>query len=406
MIATRKSRHDHVISINPKVVRNINRALILNMIRERQPISRAKIAILSRLNKSTVSSIVGSLLAEDLIVEEADSKPTVGRTPINLRLKTGNHFIGVIYFDSAATHLAIVDIDGTVKQSIEIKNNSGPPPTFIARCVDELGALRKRSHLPEFKGIGVTVAGVVDASHARVVFAPNLGWEEIDLGTIIRDQCPDVPVVAIENDAKASALAELWFGKHDLPLFNFVFLSVGRGIGTGIVVDDRVLEGGAHAAGEFGHMTIVEGGEPCSCGNRGCWEVYASDRSTVQRYLKARGANGQSQEQTPIESVISATDLGDPLAREALLKTGHYLGLGIANIIKAVDPEAIVVGGAVTRSWNLIYPEIMDTVTKGTFFGKQRSTTILPSSLRASAPLLGAAALAIRQIFTHFRVAV
>ena len=404
MYTQRKPRHEHVISINPKVVRNINRALILNIIRERQPISRAKIAQVTTLNKSTVSNIVAGLLQEDLVVEEADHSQSVGRTPINLRLKTGKHFIGTAYFDSGFTHLAIVDLDGTVRLTEDVTTNASDAQRFVIECMDELIAMRRRARLPHYKGIGVTVAGIVDAQHSKVIYAPNLGWENVDIGKIIREHCPDVPVIAVENDAKASAQAELWFGRHDPPLFNFVFLSVGRGIGTGIVVDKRVLEGESHAAGEFGHTTLIEGGNACTCGNRGCWEAYASDRSTVQRYCDTHTATTQNGDLT-LDALIAAASAGDEAARNSVLQTGRYLGLGIANIIKAVDPEALVIGGSIRNAWELIYPAIMEIVTARAFFGRQRNTAILPSSLRSSPPILGAAALAIRKIFTDYRVA-
>jgi len=405
MITPRRPRHDRVISINPKVVRNINRALILNIIRERHPISRAKIAQVTTLNKSTVSNIVAGLLQEDLIVEEADRSQSVGRSPINLRLKTGKHFIGTAYFDSGIAHLAVVDLDGTVRQTADVNMNGDDPERLIRLCLDELVGMRKHAHLPHYKGIGVTVAGIVDGLHSRVAFAPNLGWENIEVGKIVRDHCPDIPVVAVENDAKASALAELWFGTHEPPLFNFVFLSVGRGIGTGIVVDKRVLEGESHAAGEFGHTILIEGGDPCACGNRGCWEAYASDRATLQRY-RGTCADGAGQLATmTVNTLVDAATAGDASAQQAIIQTGRYLGLGIANIIKAVDPEAIVIGGSYRRVWDLVYPAIMDIVSARAFFGRPRNTAILPSSLRSSPPILGAAALVIRKIFTDYRVA-
>jgi len=403
---TRRSRHDHVISINPRVVRNINRALILNIIWEQQPISRARIARVTKLNKSTVSSIVGALLQEDLIAEEAGQAESVGRTPINLRLKTGKHFIGTAYFDSGGTHLAVVDIDGTVKQSLEVKPDGTSAEEFVAHCIEELCSLRSRFRLPRYEGIGVAVAGIVDPLHYRVVFAPNLGWEDVDLSKVIRKHCPEVPVITVDNDAKLCALAELWFGKHDLRLSNFVFLSVGRGIGTGLVVDKRIIDGESHAAGEFGHMTIIEGGDPCSCGNRGCWEAYASDRATVSRYALLKGIRPGLSADVSMESVLTACAAGDGAAKEAILKTGYYLGVGIADIVLAVDPEAIVIGGPIIKAWDLIYPEITQNVSKRAFFGKRRKTTILPSALPPPTPLLGAAASSIRKIFTDFRVAI
>lgn len=399
MKPSRRSRHEHIISINPRVVRNINRSHILNIIWEQQPISRARIADITKLNKSTVSSIVGDLLRDDLLAEEAGPSPSVGRTPINLRLKTGKYLIGAVYFESRGTRLAVVDLDGTVKHTAELRCDGKSGEQFVAECIDELCALRKRIHLPRYKGIGVAVAGIVDSSRSRVVFAPNLAWEDLDILEIVRKRCPDVPVIAVENDAKASAVAEIWFGKHDLQLFNFVFLSVGQGIGTGLVVDKRVLDGDSHAAGEFGHMTIVEGGEYCSCGNRGCWEAYASDRATIRRYVLSKGNPPDSSPDVSMHQVISAAGEGDQDAQNALLKTGHYLGLGIADIILAVDPEAIIVGGTITKAWDLVYPEIINTVTRQAFFGKKRNTTILPSALHSSAPIMGAAAISIRKIF-------
>lgn len=406
MIATKKPRQEHVISFNSRVIRNINRAVILNFIRERQPISRAEIARLSKLNKSTVSSIVAGLLQEELIVEELARISSVGRSPINIRLRTGKHLVGAISFDSALTRAAIVDIDGTLRHTTDITTRETTPRAFVARCVNDLNALRKHHHLGQFEGIGITVAGIVDPNRARVVFAPNLGWKDVDLLPMVREHCPEVENVAVENDAKASALAELWFGHHDINLSNFVFLSVGRGIGSGIVIDKKVLNGVSHFAGEFGHMTLIENGEPCSCGNLGCWEAYASDRATVRRFAMANGMNGAQMEGITLESVIAAAKGGDSTAKEELLRTGRYLGQGIANIIKSVDPEAIVIGGPITRAWNLLAPQIMEEVLRRGFFGQLGHTNILPTSLAGQPALLGAATLSIRKFFTDVRVTV
>jgi predicted NBD/HSP70 family sugar kinase len=406
MIVTKRSRHDHVIGVNAKVVRDINRSLILNIIRERQPISRAAIAGLSRLNKSTVSSIVAGLLREDLLVEQAAKTTAVGRTPINIRLKTGKHLFGAISFDAGMTKAAIVDIDGTIRFCSDTIADSRDPQEFVIRCTGELTSLRKRHRLPLLKGIGVTVSGIVDSAHSKVVYAPSLGWQNLDLGGMVTRECPDIGVVAVENDAKASALAELWFGHHDINLSNFVFLSVGRGIGTGIVIDRRVLIGESNLAGEFGHMTLVEGGVPCSCGNLGCWEAYASDRATVQRYLLGRNVAPEGGERFTIEDLIAAAGKGDAAARKELLQTGQYLGQGIANIIKSVDPDAIIVGGPITCAWDLIAPVILEGLKQRGFAGKLGNTTILPTSLVGRPSLLGAATLPIRKIFTDVRVTI
>ena len=404
MISTRRTKHDHVVSANSRVVRNINRGVILNVIRERQPISRATIARVTRLNKSTVSSIVSGLLKEDLITEKVDRSETVGRHPLSLRLTKGRNLYGAISFDSAATRVAVVDIDGTILHTDKIPADSRSPEEFVQHCVESLIGLRTRNRLPQFKGVGISVAGIVDSLHARVVFAPNLGWENVNIGEVLLRCCAEVDVTAVENDAKAAALAELWFGRHDINLSNFVFLSVGRGIGTGIVIDRRILNGDSHLAGEFGHMVLLEGGALCACGNRGCWEAYASDQATARRYALARGMNGGSEESLTIDDVIAAAKGGDALAIEELRVSGKFIGIGIANVIKAVDPAAIIIGGHITRAWDLIASSIIEEARNRSFFGDYHGTPILPTSLKARPPLLGAAALAVRKSFGDVRL--
>jgi predicted NBD/HSP70 family sugar kinase len=404
MISTRKVKHDHVVSANSRVVRNINRGVILNVIREGQPISRATIARVTRLNKSTVSSIVAGLLKEDLIAEKIEKGDAVGRYPLSLRLKKGRNIYGAVSFDSAATRVAVVDIDGTVLHTDKIQSNACPPEEFVTHCVQSLITLRTRNRLPQFRGIGISVAGIVDSTQSRVVFAPNLGWENVNIGEVLARCCSEVGAVAVENDAKAAALAELWFGRHNINLSNFVFLSVGRGIGTGIVIDRRILNGDSHLAGEFGHMVLLEGGELCACGKRGCWEAYASDQATARRFALARNANGGSQGTVTIDDVIAAAHAGDERAIEGLRVSARFIGMGIANVIKAVDPAAIIIGGHITRAWDLIAASITDEVRARSFFGAQGGPPILPTSLTARPPLLGAAALAVRKSFGDVRL--
>ena len=386
-------------TMNSRVVRSLNRALVLDLVRERGPISRASLARISSLNKSTVSSIVNGLLEEDLLAEELVKNTVVGRKPLNLHLKTGKHLVGALSFDSKVTRLAIVDIDGTIRHTLDVPTNGSPVRDFVSACITHLETARKQHRFPRLQSIGITVAGVVDASQSIVEYAPFLGWKDLDLGALVRDIVPEVSVVAIENDAKASAVAELFFGRHKSRLGSFVFLSVSEGVGAGIVIDSVVLKGQAHLAGEFGHVTLVEGGEPCECGNRGCWQAYASERATVSRYARSRQLSHQEAEKVTMRQVIHAASMGDAVARDELVRMGDYLGLGISNIIKAVDPDTIVIGGQITGAWDLVYPAIVGGVRKGGFYGKLDHATILPTSLGELPSVLGAAAISYRKVF-------
>ncbi len=400
-----KARNGSFISGNAKVVRNINRAVILNLIREKQPVSRIEVARLSGLNKSTVSSIVTGLIDEDLIFEEVDVNQNVGRNPINLFLKLGAHFVGALNIDAPISRIAIIDLDGSLKESTAIETNSEKPELFVKSCVKELFKLRDRLHIRHLEGIGVSIAGIVDPIKASVMFAPRLGWEDFAIGKLMQQLCPDEGMIIVDNDARASALAELWHGKHDLDLSSFVFLSVGPGIGTGIVVGKNLIHGHSFASGEFGHMTLFEGGELCACGNYGCWEAYASDRATVKRYLARKPQNQSQDHLTILQEIIDLTvQKNDAIAREVLLQTAHFLGMGIADIIKSLDPEAIIIGGRITNAWEIIYPEILQTLEKRAFFGKKRTIHILPTSLKVRPRLLGAATLVVKELFSDFKI--
>jgi predicted NBD/HSP70 family sugar kinase len=378
--------------------------MILNMIRTKQPVSRASIARVTQLNKSTVSSIVTDLLNDDLICEQKTSSPNVGRNPVDLSLKLNQHFIGAISIDAALTRFAVTDIDGRVLGTSSIKTQPQNPEKFLDQCLEELHSLGDKHNIKSLEGLGINIAGIVDSKNLIVNFAPNLGWENFKIGDVLTKSYPQFKILAVGNDAKCAALAELWFGTHQLKLSNFVFLQVGPGIGSGIVIENKLLDGEFHASGEVGHTVIFEGGELCSCGNEGCWEMYASDNATIKRFVNKKGNALDHTENITIDYVIDAATKGDQIAQEVFKETGYYLGLGIAKVLKIIDPHAIVVGGGIIRVWDLIYPEIDQVIKKRAFYGKKRVIHILPTTLQIRPRLLGAATIAIREIFDDYKI--
>ena len=395
----------NIIGGNSRLVRNINRSAILNLIREQQPISRVTISRITGLNKSTVSSIVSELLESDYLVEELVSDKNIGRNPYQLRLKIGKHFVGAVNFDTRLVRVAIVDIDGRVVIRGELQSSYESPREYVEAAVVKLNQFQEELNIKELAGIGVTIAGLIDSKSGYVIVAKNLGWEDVTLGEMFREHPDCNTEVHFENDAEASALAELWFGKGSIKNYsNFVFVSVGAGIGTGIVIDRKVLEGTSYAAGEFGHMTIFEHGEACVCGNEGCWEAYASDKTTVKRYIHKKNTQADNQDQLTIKDVCAAANKGDEIAVSVLKETGKYLGVGMSNILRALDPPAIVLGGRILQSWDIIYPEILEGLSKRSFFGLEKKVKVLPSSLTERPRLVGAATLALSEIFRDYRI--
>lgn len=394
---------DTIIGGNSKLVRSINRSAILNLIREQQPISRIRISRIMGLNKSTVSNIVSELLEEDLIYEEVVSDQNVGRNPLDLRLKLGSHFVGAINFESKILRIAIADIDGTIRKKEEFDSLENDPEYRVKQAVKKLDNLMRKLGIDNLVGVGITVAGLIDPKTGYVIVAPNLDWKNVELGKIFKRYKKEMTFY-YENDAEASALAELWFGKGDIKKYsNFVFVSIGAGIGTGIVIDSKVVEGRIYAAGEFGHIPIFERGEPCVCGYFGCWEAYASDRATVKWYKRRKNINDEDQKITLID-VLKAIKNNDEDALKVLKETGSYIGYGISNIIRALDPQAIVLGGRILQVWDLIYPEILKGLSHRTFFGLEKNVKILPSSLKERPRLIGAATLALKEFFNDYRI--
>ncbi len=394
------------ISGNAKIVRDINRAMILNIIRKNQPIPRSKIAGMTGLNKSTVSSIVTDLLKEELVYEQRNEERNVGRNPIDLSIKLGRSFIGAINIDSAITCIAVFDIDGSLLAETKFDTKLGNPKAFISRCVKRLQKLCSKSKIEKIEGLGISVAGIVDSKDLVVDFAPNLGWEDFNIGEEFLKHMPDLKILAVGNDAKASALAELWFGAQTIGLSNFVFLSVGDGIGSGIVVEGKLLQGEFQAAGEVGHMILIEGGEKCVCGNKGCWERYASDTATVKRFFTETHQEAGPLNNLKIDDILDLAENGDKIAMKVLTETGEFLGLGISSIIKAIDPHAIIIGGRITRAWDIIYPQILKEVEKRAFYGRHKNIIITPTSLDVRPRLLGAATLAIKEIFDDYKITI
>ncbi len=398
-------KKNKIIGGNAKLVRNINRAAILNLIRERQPISRVNISKITKLNKSTVSSIVSELLKNGYLVEELVADSSVGRNPLQLTLNVGRYHVGAVNFDTKIIRVAIVDIGGKVVLRDEYYPESNSPEEYVSQSLTCLNELKDRLGITHLKGIGVTIAGLIDPNNGYVNVALNLGWKDVKLGALFKKYETRTSLIRFENDAGASALAELWSGNGMIKNFSsFVFVSVGAGLGTGIVINRKVIEGASYAAGEFGHMNILESSESCVCGNTGCWEAYASDRATVKRYLIRKKMKQNESMPIMVRDVIMAAQNKDKVAVEVLKETGKYLGIGISNILRAMDPPAIVIGGHILQVWDLVYEEILNGLSERSFFGLEKRVKILPSTLVELPRLLGAATLALESIFNDYKI--
>ena len=268
----------------------------------------------------------------------------------------------------------------------------------IVSLVDEL----RRVH-PTVAAVGIGAAGFVAADRATVLFAPHLSWRDEPLRDSLRDRI-GLPLV-VDNDANASTWAEYRFGAGRDEA-NFVMVNLGTGIGGGIVIDGRVIRGRFGLAGEFGHMQVVPDGLRCECGNRGCWEQYASGNALVReaRALVAAGSPVVSEAFTQAPegadtltgpSITEAARRGDRLAIELIGDIGRWLGIGLANLAAALDPGLFVIGGGVSAAGELLLEPAREVFRRSlTGRGYRPEARIVPAALGNEAGLVGAADLA------------
>ena len=369
-------------------IRDINRQIVLNYVREREPISRAEIARETNLQRSTISAIVEALKTEDLVEEIGEGESTGGRRPTLLRLRTkGAIAIGVAITPTRTT-IATSDLAGRVVEQEEFLTDidAGKSLNNVIARVKELS-----SRNPGIEAVGVSLPGLVDPATGTAVYVPYFKWRDIPIAEMI-SAAVNKPVV-IDNDANAVALAELWFGRPEvIDARDFILVLVAEGVGTGIIFDGQVYRGQRGAAGEFGHMIIgPHAPVPCSCGNRSCWEAFSSEGAAFARYEKLAGdAVGTM----GFKELVDLALTGDPNAKAALIETAHCLGIGISNLVVGFSPEAVVVGGEIARAWSFIEDALTETIEHSIRRGLP-SVRILPSTLGERPELRGALSLVL-----------
>jgi predicted NBD/HSP70 family sugar kinase len=336
------------LSASNRIARQINRNLIFNQIRTKQPISRADLARTSGLQRSTVSLIVEELLGEHWIVEGPVGDIPRGRKPTFLNLN-GKRGVLALDIHPAQTTLAVTDLGGKIisLDSIELPSN----PQKVIGVI--LGAIRKmlqahRDH--SFEGIGINLPGRFDPNVERSIFAPNVDWPIGRIKSRV-EKATGLPVV-VDNVANACALSEVWFGYSDGSR-DLVAVNVSEGIGTGIFANGRLLRGEAGVAGEFGHVQLDPAGLRCACGGKGCWETVASNRAGMRYYAEIAGKPVPS-----FDALLQLALAGDPAGKQAIDKMCEALGRGIHMIALALAPSEIVVVGDITTIWHLAGPMI------------------------------------------------
>ncbi len=378
--------------------REINRSILLNLVRARQPISRADLARAMGVRRGSITLIVNDLLREGLIVEGASGQAARGRKPTFLYIDSRRRAIAAVDIRPSQTFVMLTDKLGKPLTGV-VGMPTERDPRKLARVVARriTALLAEHSEIEACDGIGVVVPGMVERSSMTVLHAPTLGWRNISLGAPIA-AASGLPVV-VESAGRACALAQAWAMRDDAAIASgdIVYVSVSDGVGVGVTVHGELLRGRHNIAGEFGHVPLSIDGPRCSCGANGCWEAYISNRATLARYfgqpMEALGPRRTDQREFTINDLLARARAGDQKAAAALQATARYLGLGLASVVNALDPVRVYIGGEITAAWDLIEPTVRAALAERALMPAVAETDIRPVPTSEYPRLQGAAAL-------------
>lgn len=389
-------------------VRKMNRAIILQVFRTHPTLSRAHIASETGLNPSTVSNIINELIQENLIRETHDLiQSGTGRPGRSLEINPAGGCALGIEINVEYIEFLLTDFAANVlwRQRLASSPEVGQEEIMlqVSHIAKKASAFIRDQGL-HLLGVGVGVPGLVDVSSGLLRIAPNLHWVNVPIKEVLSNYF-DSPIY-VENEANAAALGEYYFGATR-NVKDFIYLSTGVGLGSGIVIGGKLFRGMFGYAGEAGHMTLDVNGELCGCGKRGCWETFVGPRAVEQRVQRSLTFGAKSimhdmvkgdVQHIVFDDVLKASQMGDQTAMDALAKVAFYLGIGIANLVNLFNVEVIVLGGVLNNASPFIIEDIERVVTANTLAPGREHLKIIPSAHGTDACVMGAVALVLDDI--------
>jgi N-acetylglucosamine repressor len=383
--------------------REINRRIAFNLIRTRQPLSRADLARLMGTTRGAVTVLVNDLISGGLVFEGATGEAPRGRKPKFLYLDSRRRCVVAVDLRPTRFFLMVTDISGEPLVGVTSFPTDRNPRRLVAKLAARIHeTLARHPELGRCEGVGVVVPGMVNGSGTHVLFAPRLGWRNVPFQEPLA-AATGLPVV-IENAGKACALAQAWSARGEAaPPGGLVFLSVSDGLGVGVVTNGQLVRGQHNAGGEFGHMPLALDGPRCACGVQGCWEAHVSNLATLSRYLGRELDPGRpipaDMAALTVDDVVSRARQGDASAMAALRATAHFLGAGLAAVVNAVDPARIYVSGEITSGWDMLEPIVRAALDERTLEPCRGRAELVVVPARELPRLRGAAALVTAPAF-------
>jgi len=375
------------------LIKKMNTSIVLDAVLKHAPLSRAGISERTGLNKATVSSLVLDLIDAHLVYEIGPGKSSGGRKPVMLLFNEKAGYavgidLGVNYIRGILTDLA----GGVIADThIELgRANQELPLEQLTGCID--GLIKQAPDSPYgIVGIGVGVPGIVD-DQGVILFAPNMKLKQVALKGMLESRYS--LSVTIDNEANAGAQGEQTYGAGR-GIRNQIYVSVGIGIGTGIILNKELFKGASGFSGELGHLSIQYDGKPCSCGNQGCWELYASENALLEQASSLGYAS--------LGQLLKAAEQGDERVRQLFSDIGYYLGVGIASIVNVFNPDVVIVGNRMSSAATWISHAMREAVEARALPYHRAQLSILFAELQEQSAVRGAAYYAISDFFAKVK---
>lgn len=386
-----------------------NKALklkILNIIRNEGPCTKQKIAIKLSLNITTISNLINNLCKDsNLLIEMGDANSSGGRKPRLYQINEKIGYIVGINIGSKNTIIIISSLLGNIISSLiektDFEKNGDEIIDQVVTLTNKL-ILETNINKKDILGFGVGVSGCIDARDGYILFCPYInGLKDLPLKSILESKFNSS--VFIDDSVRCMAVAEKKFG-FGKDYNNFIFVGIGKGIGSGIYIDGKIYRGDIGAVGEIGHVTVKEDGPVCSCGNRGCLEIIASETGIIRRAFEGieNGIHTSiSPDNVTVESISKAAEEGDKFAYDIINKTGEYIGIAISTELNLFGSDLVVLGGSVSKSGEILFSAINRTIKLRALNAITKRVKIIRTELDRRIPAIGAAVNITDELFEN-----
>jgi len=377
----------------PELMRQINQALILNLLRDYGLLSRAQVSRKLKISKATVSRVVNELIENGIItvVGEGDAKETGGRRPLMLSINSSGKYVLGIDLGTTNTVIGIANLKGEVINKVRVPTNRNHSlETIVAQVTNLVEEIIKKTNIDKeaIKGLGIAEAGVVEKHSGIIKFSPNFNWENVNIARLLEKKT-GLSTLA-DNCTRTMAIGEIWHGKGR-GVNNIFYVNIGYGIGSALVVNGQVYNN--HS--EFGHIPISNEKVRCGCGKFGCLEAVASGNAIERKANQLFKDNNNGW--ITAKDVAERAKMGDQTAIEIFQETGFYLGKGISFIANVFNPDKVIIGGGVSLAGNILLDPLIDSFNKYTMKAVRANTQVELSSLGMDAGVYGAITMVLNE---------